>query len=449
MQNNYKYSRAEVNAGIPTSAKYANVIKKGNKYYKKINNTYMQIVFAEDITEFMRLYYDDPKNTGAYLGRDKIFAAIKTKYIGISRRDIARFLSNFETSQLHTVAPVVKVSRPMTPKNPLVRWACDLTFITNAEDVELFILFTCIDTFSKYAWARIVPDKTAASSAAAIKSIFDDERPNLPSTMIMDGGTEFHGEFAELLKKNNVKKLVTQSYSPQQNAFVERFNRTIKSMLNRYLTSCNGITISHAALQQLVNNYNSAQHSTTKLTPLQVHPGKSHNNSVTNEENTTFARAQIKNRVETLLANNKTNFPEIVVGDYIRVHKRTDSAWRKKTSHVKKYSYQKQYSTDIFRVVHISKPQPTKHEWYELVSARGHKIQHKFLRQDLLLIDKPALIREVPEGIYVIEKVIGKKIIDGKLRYQVRWRGWDTLTYELPQDSYAEAIAEYNKSQKK
>jgi len=64
-----------------------------------------------------------------------------------------------------------------------------------------------------------------------MKKIFDQEYPNLPSTIISDNGGEFKG---------------IESYNARQNSFIERWNGTIKRMIGKYLTNSNGVTISNS-----------------------------------------------------------------------------------------------------------------------------------------------------------------------------------------------------------
>jgi len=62
--------------------------------------------------DFLRDVFDDP-STG-FVGRDKLFDHIKQRYIGVSRTDIASFLRNFETQQVHAQIPQVTIHRPQT-----------------------------------------------------------------------------------------------------------------------------------------------------------------------------------------------------------------------------------------------------------------------------------------------------------------------------------------------
>jgi len=100
--NNYnpKFFRAEISHGIPVNlSKYENVSSVDGKYIKQIDGWEFQIVFREDLTDFLRDFYDNP--TTGYVGCDKIYPNLRQKFIGVSRRDVAEFLANLETNQVH------------------------------------------------------------------------------------------------------------------------------------------------------------------------------------------------------------------------------------------------------------------------------------------------------------------------------------------------------------
>lgn len=279
---NHRYHLSEVKQGVPRHlGKYSNVEEIDGRFYKvtkaqihpgvPLVSVRRQIVFSEDIPDFLADYYSHEDCPGALLGRDKLYPAIRDNYAGISKSAVEKFLANSETNQIHRVAPKVPASRPVVPTRPGARWCVDLVNITNADDRVLFILLTCVDSFSKYAWARIVPDKTATSAAAAMKSIIEDSAESPPSTLATDRGSEFAGkDFQRLLRRHGVKHLVSEAYSPTQNAVIERFNRTLKSMINKWLTHVNGMIIDDTALQKLISNYNNTVHASTRRKPVDV-----------------------------------------------------------------------------------------------------------------------------------------------------------------------------------
>lgn len=451
--NQHKYYHAEVAKGIPATAKYANVrrLRGSDRYVKTIAGVGYEIIFHEDIRDWILDYYNDINNPGALRGRDVIYNAIKSKYVGISRRDIEHTLGNIETQQVHSIAPVVKISRPMTPAKPLARWCADITYVTNAQDQRLFSLLTCVDVFSKYAWARIInagPAKyTAKTVADAMGEIIDGEGKHLPAVMQTDNGTDFkNAAFAAVMTRHGIKHHFIDTYSARQNAHVERFNLTIKTAINKYLTHVNGITIDPESLQKLVAGYNSCVHTTTGRRPVDVHPGKGATTAERSQA-VKHAKLAIDGRAAMLLEANERLFPLLRVGDIVRVHKRTTGEWRRQTT-LKKKAYQKQWFFELYKVAHISRPHPTKAPHFTLFDIEAkHDVPRKFLRQDLLRIDQKQLIKENPEGHWNVRKIVGRKMIRGKLHYGVIWDGYpdDEVSWILPQESFQGLIDKYGK----
>lgn len=447
MVSNYnpKFYRHEVSGGIPATSKYSGVRKVGEKYVKTIDSREYGIVFAEDVADFLADYWDKAENPGAYSGRDKLYDAIKAKFVGISRPMVADFLANLETSQVHQMAKVVPVHRPFTPARPLQTWSCDLVFIKNAEDVPLFTLFTCIDDFSKFGWATVVPDKSAKSAADALEGILLAESPRIPLSIRTDNGPEFKREFAKTCKDWNIKHFTIETYNPQQNSIVERFNKTLKHMVNRWLTHSNGVMIDPESLQGLLSNYNNSTHGTTKLVPAELHPTRE---KAADKELVKVVRAAYKDRAKTLLEKNDANYPPLEVGDFVRVHKRVQGEWRKKTQ-LKKYGYQKQWDYEIYRIVKISDAVPGKAQHYSLMDEDGHQLDKRFLRSQLQKIDKDKLIAELDEGHFVPEKILESKWAGrGRNRhkeYLVAWRGFpeDEATWEAAQDGFRQLIDKF------
>jgi hypothetical protein len=66
----------------------------------------------------------------------------------------------------------------------------------------------------------------------------------------------------------------------------------------------------------------------------------------------------------------------------------------------------------------------------------------------LLKIDKAKLIEELARGEFVVEAVLDKKMVGGKPRYLIKWKGHshDYDMWESPQDSFKAAIQKYEES---
>jgi len=94
-------------------------------------------------------------------------------------------------------------------------------------------LLTCIDVFSKRAWAVPVRRKTGQNVAEAFKKILADGNCNMLQS---DKGIEFlNSTFQSILRRRGIK-FYTSENEDLKAAVVERFNRTLKTKMFRYFT---------------------------------------------------------------------------------------------------------------------------------------------------------------------------------------------------------------------
>ena len=88
-----------------------------------------------------------------------------------------------------------------------------------------------VDVASRYKECEPLIDKTAANTAAAITKIYERSPLTYPNLMQVDSGTEFKGEFAELMRNNNTKLKAVPPRNHGSQGIVERFNRTLAERL--------------------------------------------------------------------------------------------------------------------------------------------------------------------------------------------------------------------------
>ena len=195
MSNQFKYSRAETEQifqllqqgrEIPTSIKkkFTNLEKRDGKFYIGAK----QIIFQEDLQTFIHEFYDNPMT--CLIGRGRLFDKIYRKYLGVSRRAVEEYLRNSQTSQIHTQVKKVVISRPIIFRKPLAAWACDLTWLKTIDkdtiqtvEKDSQCVFTCIDMFSKFAFAVIIPNKTAQSVSKTFCKILVSQKGETPATL--------------------------------------------------------------------------------------------------------------------------------------------------------------------------------------------------------------------------------------------------------------------------
>ena len=124
-----------------------------------------------------------------------------------------------------------------------------------------------IDNFSKYGWTIPLKNKNAHTIKDSFEniSITSQRKPNLIES---DRGKEFYNNtFQDFLNKNNIK--LYSRNSSYGAVFAERFNRTIRDLLERPVFE-KGVGNWIDILPIITKQYNIRIHSSTKLTPIQA-----------------------------------------------------------------------------------------------------------------------------------------------------------------------------------
>ncbi len=104
------------------------------------------------------------------------------------------------------------------------------------ENDNLKSLLTCIDVFSKYAWARPLKNKMGKEVMKAFDYILKENR--VPQKIQTDKGIEFFNKhFQQLMIKYNIHHFAT--VSDVKASVIERFNRTLRDRASRFLTAIN------------------------------------------------------------------------------------------------------------------------------------------------------------------------------------------------------------------
>lgn len=113
-------------------------------------------------------------------------------------------------------------------------WSIDLVEMGSLKELndDYGMILTCVDVFSRFAWARPLKSKSAEEVKAAIESIVKANNKETPRHLWTDQGKEFYNaKLTAWRKKNDVGLYST--YGPHKSAIVERFNRTLKTNMWR------------------------------------------------------------------------------------------------------------------------------------------------------------------------------------------------------------------------
>ena len=212
-------------------------------------------------------------------------------------------------------------------------------------------ILTGVEVLSRYAFAIPVYRKDTKNMTDAIEKPPDEFKirfDKYPNVVQFDDGKEFYNVGVKtLLENNDVKYFSTQS--DKKAAIVERFNRTLKTIMWKYFYT-KGTYNWVEVLPDLVTNYNNTKHRSIVMKPADVNK--------TNEY-----------QVWTTLfgdAVGDLQLPKFKVGDTVRVSK-YKSIFSK--------GYEANFTEEIFKVKKVLRGEPNT---YEIEVHEGEPIIGKF-----------------------------------------------------------------------
>lgn len=330
---------------------------------------------AENKLILNSIYYD-PKR--GLLGPDKLYHRVKQ--FNITRTEVNKYLGNQEIVQVNR-RPIF--NRSFVPSYPLQEFQIDLIHLENPRLNDAAYGLCCIDVFTKKADIELLKRKDKDSVVAAMHLLL--ERMGIPESIYCDEGTEFtNRDFQNLMKEYDIEIIYTLRHAP----FVERFNRTIKSLMSRYLQVTDTKTVSKI-LPSLIENYNNSYHKAIGMAPNEV-----------NDKN----YIQVWNSIRRQSTVGKPR-EKIKVGDKVRVlikeklnEKKYKPRWSKMVYTISKIDginyyidelHRKYLRAYITKVTHIEKPE-VKANLENTVEGRIKKLSPA-VRENIIIedIDEP------------------------------------------------------------
>jgi hypothetical protein len=270
----------------------------------------------------------------------------------------------------------------------------DLQHLSRNNDGYRFIL-TCIDVFSKRAFAIPLKDKRGTSVADAFEKIFAEATPVMIQT---DRGTEFlAGPVQDVFRKHNIKHYWSLNDDIKA-ACVERFNRTLKTRMFRYLTHYRTNRWVDV-LNDLVASYNETFHRSIGMSPKDVTPEKSE---------------LITKRLYPEKPPLKWKFD---IGDTVRISK---------YKHIFEKGYSQNWTDELFK---ITERHPTYPVTYGLTDLAGESIKGKFYEQELQKVAKT-------DDVYRVEKILKTRKRNGQVQYLIKWLGFPDKFNSWTSDVY-------------
>ena len=334
-----------------------------------------------------RLYYTPGLST-AYGSITRLLKAARRKLDYVTRDDVKAWLRYQDPYTLH------KQARTRIRNSPKVyvpgidaQWSLDLCQMTNvsAHNNGCGYILTAIDVSSKLAWAEPVVRKTGKETANAFRRILLSTNKR-PKTVETDWGREFWNKDFEMLCENfNIKHFST--YSSIHGSVVERFNRSLKSLIYKHFTAKNSYRWIDV-LPKLLQTYNNRWHRSIKEKPINV--------CSENEKqiwNSLYGkRYPITNRA-------------LRPGQLVRISKKNGKFEK---------GYLPNFSEEVFKINKVSHLQPMRYVVHDL---NGEPTKGTFVYEELQPISKTS------DSLWKIERVIShrRNKRTGRVEYLVKW----------------------------
>ncbi|KAL5004187.1 hypothetical protein ScPMuIL_017643, partial [Solemya velum] len=224
------------------------------------------IVPPEMRNEILTLAHDS--TTGGHFGIKKTRDKIRQIFYWLGmRKDVTDWIKTCTICQTRK-SPVPKFRAPLVniqSSEPMEIVAIDITgpFPVTSRDNKYILVVG--DLYSKWIESYPIPDQEAKTVAQVLTYKFFT-RFGVPKQLHSDQGGNFESKlFKELCSLLGINKTRTTAYRPESDGMIERFNRTMKNILSKYVQADQSDWDLH--LPTVTMAYRSSIHETTGVTP--------------------------------------------------------------------------------------------------------------------------------------------------------------------------------------
>ena len=339
--------------------------------------------------------YQEAKYPNSYGSIQGLLQNARKKNFPLAKReDIVNFLKTQKAYTLHRVTNKKKLRRRVLAPKPGIIASCDLADLPSLsrynKGYKYILVF--VDVFSRFAQCIPLKRKDANSVHDALIRILNSGNFNNLNT---DEGRGFYNEKVNKLLTSKDITLYSVSSREIKATIAERFIRTLKGKLFRYMTHQNTKKYIHI-LPDIIKSYDFTQHRSLggNNTPTEIH-------QLTKPDET---QLQFKRMHKIPSSSHNPIISSLSVGEYIRLSQIKPTC---------KQGYTIQNTLEICKIIIVDNTQsPT---IYFLEDLQGEPIKGIFYREEL--------ISTTPPEIYQID-IIRSKIAAGRKKHFVKWRGY-------------------------
>jgi len=298
--------------------------------------------------------YLDTKNPGSYTGLFNFYQT--NKFVG--KKKVASALQKVKGYRLHFPANK-KIPRRFvyvpSINNQFGMDLIDIQKYSKSNYGKRYIL-AVVSFFSKMAWIEPIKDKTMVQVRDALERILTRAGVK-PAYLQSDDGTEFMGSaMKKYCQDNNINQFTTNS--PLKVTYVERYIRSIRQRIQRYMTHNKTKRFVHK-LRDFEKGYQNSYHRAIGTTP-----------SLVNQEN----ESEIWDRLYSG-KRRKKSLNQLKVGSKVNI-KLAKSTFTK--------GYEVNFEDSEYEVEQVMPTNPTT---YKVKAVDGTILERRFYRQELVPLD--------------------------------------------------------------
>ena len=345
--------------------------------------------------EYIKNIYYNPRHPASYSGIDKLLKVIKKdgKH-NISRKKLQNWLSSQSVYTNHRYVARKTRREKIISASKHYQWELDTVSMirfSKSNDGYKYIM-VAIDVMSKFAKAVPMKNLTADSSIAALNIIFKDIKPTKARS---DKGAEFiSNKVQNYFREQSIDHFTSQN--EVKSAIVERFIKTLKSKLTKYMDQ-NETYKWVDVLDDVVDSYNQTFHSTIKMSPM------------------TAQSTDDFDLYKNIYFNPIDTYNKVGMKFRFNVDDRVKISYIRKTF---QRAYDRTFTEEIFTITERFEKQGVKTDIIK--DLNNEAIKGRFLENEL----QKVFINE--NTTYKIEKLLKTRKRRGVKEYLVRWLGYSS-----------------------
>lgn len=280
------------------------------------------------------------------------------------------------------------------PLKPNYNFMADLLPLPTTSKGNKWLL-TVVDMATNKFDMEPMKNKEALTATKAIKNIFKRKILKIPyASLRTDNGNEFKGSFDNYLVSNEILHKFALPYRHKQMSLVENLNSSLSRILLGY---CNMKTIE---LNKEFNDWDNIL-------------------DLVRKELNVLRERDIKHYIQSEFQPFKAGLPKYKVGDF--VHFKLDKprdAMNKDINDIRFRNGDVRYSVESKKIVQVV--------------ARNDPPYWRYILNDMPNVsysEAELIPSKNRQETYLVNKIVGKQIINGGTQYKVRWKGY-TKNYD-------------------